>query len=140
VKRCLNLKCVLKCADALQVVKNELAKAELRVMVVPLAKARTVPQRQIVQLVQASLLHVTDLEKLRAQQGVAVQRAARAQSVRTAVTRVDAHLAVVVALIKLALHPVIQHLRAQLRVEGLHVVKASVLPASGVRVRVDALD
>ena len=75
---------------------------------------------------------MTDLENQKAHQGVAAQKAAPAQPARTAVMRADAHLAVVVALIKRALHPVIHHLRAQVRVAVLHAVKANALPANAV--------
>jgi 23S rRNA pseudouridine2605 synthase len=51
---------------------------------------------------------------------------------RPEVMRADAHLAVVVALIKRALHPVIHHLRAQVRVAVLHALKANALPANAV--------
>jgi hypothetical protein len=140
VKKCQNLKSVQKFGAAQVDARNAPAKAERLAMVVPLAKARTALQRRIVQLVQASLLHAIALENLKDQQGVVAQKAARAQSARTVVMRVDAHLAVVVALKNLVPHHVMQSRPALDPAAVLHAVKANALPANAVPAHAAALD
>jgi hypothetical protein len=140
VKRYLNPKCGLKCVAALRDAKNAPVKVVHLEMAVPLAKVRTVQQRRIVQLALALLSLEIVVQIPRLPQVVTARKAAHAQPARIAVTRADAHLAVAVALIKRALHPVIHHLRAQVRVAVLRAVKVNALPANAVPVLAAAHD